>query len=119
MGCDREAAFPAAPPQLMIGHVGGEEEEKEEKKVKKEEEEENHTTSHSGSGPMLRWGLAMLRSSSMSVPPMTDKLAFSCIGNAGERRRIRSKRKIIQPPTGVSGRIACKIQARNRFFKAV
>ena len=103
----------------MIGSAGGEEEEKEEKKVKKEEEEENYTTSHSGSGPMLRWGLAMLRSLSMSVPPMTDKLAFSCIGNAGERRRrIRSKRKIIQPPTGVSGRIACNIQARNNFFKA-
>ena len=38
-----EAAFPAAPPQFMIGGVRGEEEEKEEK-------EENHTTSHSGSG---------------------------------------------------------------------
>jgi len=43
LGCGREAAFPAAPPQLMIGGARGEEEEK-------EEEEENHTTSHSGSG---------------------------------------------------------------------
>ena len=72
----------------MMGSAGGEEEEKEEKKEEKEEEEENHTTSHSGSGPMFRWGLALLRSSGMSAagkrpsrprPPINDELAFSCI----------------------------------------
>jgi len=34
------------------------------------------------------------------------------------RRRRRSTRKIIQLSTGVSGRIACKIQDRNNFVKA-